>query len=416
MDMKKIFSILALALAAMTASAKEAESYKLTVGESSGKEGKIVFVVDGSKVESAAEDAAVTMEITPEGGYVVKEVTNSLYTDWNSARAQAIDITTGVEMKLQSVMKDAQGIYTYTYSFSMPRANVEVNVTYDIEIPTPAEDKKDEEKEVTDVKLDMEPAGAPEKVGEITKIPVSITGVEVPQGAPQEIVIEVKPSTQVGNNVFEVREIKADAFKTNDANVKVTKVILPDTEEPLTVEAGAMKPDGQPIDVQTPLALLDDYALMNTMKENYEANKVTAKATAPERFWTFSSGVDVVVPEGVTVYRAFMQDGAIRTLPIDKANTDGIILANNGVLLSCNSLTGGAVYTFVANPGNQQSGTTPATTDACSYEGNSMVPTIVGTNYPTGRYYILKNNEFHTIANNGSKVPACKAVFDTNKQ
>ena len=411
--MKKIFSILALALAAMTASADVA-AFDLTVGKS--EKGKIAFLVDRTEVKSAPEGAAVTMEITPEGGYVVKEVTNSLYTDWNSARAAStIDITTGVEMKLESVMKDDQGIYTYTYSFTMPRASVEVNVTYDIEIPTPADDKKDEQKEVTDVKLDMEPAGAPEPDGETTIIPVSITGVEVPQGAPQEIVIEVKASTKVGNNVFEVREIKAGAFKTNDANVKVTKVILPDTEKPLTVEAGAMSPDGAPIEVQTPLALLDDYALMLTLKDNFEGKLITATAKAPQRFWTFSSGVDVLVPEGVTVYRAFMQDGAIRTLPIEMANASGIILANNGVLLSCNSLTGGAVYTFVANPGNQQSGTTPATTDACSYEGNSMVPTIVGTNYPVGRYLMMKDNEFHTMSANG-KVPACKAVFDTNKQ
>ena len=403
MDMKKIFSILALALAAMTASAEVAESYKLTVGES--EKGKIAFLVNGSEVKSAPEGTAVTMEITPQGGYVVKEVTNSLYTSWNGARAQAIDITTSVEMK-----KVTDNVYTFT----MPRANVEVNVTYDIEIPTPAEDKKDEQKEVTDVKLDMEPAGAPEPVGEITFIPVSITGVEVPATAPQEIVIEVAAQTQVGNNVFVVREIKDNAFKTNDQNVKVTKVILPETEEALTVEAGAMSPDGAPIEVQTPLALLDDYALMQTLKDNFEGKLITATAKAPQRFWTFSSGVDVVVPEGVTVYRAFMQDGAIRTLPIDKANTDGIILANNGVLLSCNSLTGGADYTFVANPGNQQSGTTPATTDACSYEGNSMVPTIVGTNYPVGRFYILKDNEFHTMSANG-KVPACKAVFDTRK-
>lgn len=400
--MKKIFSILALALAVMTASAEA--GFDLKVGKS--ENGKIAFLVKGSEVTSALEGAAVTMEITPQGGYVVKEVTNSLYTDWNSARAAStIDITTSVEMKK---------VNDNTYTFTMPRANVEVNVTYDIEIPTPAEDKKDEEKEVTDVKLDMEPADAPEHDGEITIIPVSITGIEVPQTAPQEIVVEVAARTQVGNNVFEVREIKADAFRTKDANVKVTKVILPDTEKALTVEDGAMKPDGQPIDVQTPLALLDDYALMTAMKENYEANKVTAKATAPARFWTFSSGVDVVVPEGVTVYRAFNDNGNIRILPIEEANASGIILANNGVLLSCDEMKGGAVYTFVANPGNQQSGTTPATTDACSYEGNSMVPTIVGTNYPTGRYYILKNNEFHTMSANG-KVPACKAVFDTNK-
>ena len=403
MDMKKIFSILALALAAMTASADVA-AFDLTVGKS--EKGKIAFLVNGSEVKSAPEGAAVTMEITPEGGYVVKEVTNSLYTDWNSARAAStMDITTSVEMK-----KVTDNVYTFT----MPRACVEVNVTYDIKIPTPAEDPEDEKKEVTDVKMDMQPAGTPEHVGEITIIPVSITGIEVPATAPQEIAIEVAAQTQVGNNIFVVREIKADAFKTNDAGIKVTKVILPDTEEPLTVEAGAMKPNGQPIDVQTPLALLDDYALMNTMKENYEANKVSAKATAPARFWTFSSGVDVVVPEGVTVYRAFNDNGNIRILPIDEANQSKIIKANNGVLLSCDEMKGGKAYEFVANPSGPKSGTKPATTDAKSYEGNSMVPVIETKNYAPGQYLILKNNEFHTISANG-KVPACKAVFDKNK-
>ena len=391
----------------MTASAKEAESYKLTVGES--EKGTVTFRVNGSGVQTAAEGTTVTMEITPQGGYVVKEVTNSLYTDWGGARAQAIDITTSVEMK-----KVTDNVYTFT----MPRANVEVNVTYDIEIPTPAEDKKDEEKEVTDVKLDMQPTEGEQPKHDqatgITTIPVSITGVEVPQGAPQEIVIKVDAQTQVGNNVFAVREIKADAFKTNDANVKVTKVILPETKEALKIAEGTMKPDGKAIEVQTPLALLDDYALMQTLKDNFEGKLISATAKAPQRFWTFSSGVDVLVPAGVTVYRAFMHDGAIRTLPIQMANASGIIKANNGVILSCNSMTGGDVYTFVANPSGPKSGTTPATTDACSYEGNSMVPTIVGKNYPTGRYLMMKGNEFHSMSANG-KVPACKAVFDTNK-
>lgn len=408
MDMKKIFSILALALAAMTASAGVA-AFDLTVGKS--EKGKIAFLVDGTEVKSAPEGAAVTMEITPEGGYVVKEVTNSLYTDWNSARAAStMDITTSVEMK-----KVKDNVYTFT----MPRACVEVNVEYDIEIPTPAEDKKDEEKDVPNVTLDMQPAEGEAPTTDpttgITTIPVDITGVAVPENAPTEIVVEVAASTQVGNNVFEVREIKADAFKTNDANVKVTKVILPDTEEPLTVEAGAMKPDGQPIDVQTPLALLDDYALMPALKENYEATKVTAKATAPARFWTFSSGVDVKVPEGVTVYRAFTQDGDIHILPIDEANQSKIIKANNGVLLSCDEMKGGKAYEFVANPSGPKSGTKPATTDAKSYEGNSMVPTIEAKNYATGQNLIMKDNQFHTISANG-KVPACKAVFDINKQ
>ena len=404
--MKKIFSILALTLVALTASAKSDVFNLKDATATADKHGQVTFLVNGTSTETAAEGQTVTVSIVPAGGYIVTSVSNLCTTSWGGARAASMDMLNSVEMTK---------VNDNTYTFTMPRADVDVTVVYDIEIPTQAEDSKDEEKEVTDVKMDMEPAGSPETVGEITIIPVSITGIEVPATAPQEIVIEVAPSTQVGNNVFVVREIKADAFKTNDANVKVTKVILPNTEEPLTVEAGAMKPNGKPIDVQTPLALLDDYALMNAMKENYEANKVTAKATAPERFWTFSSGVDVVVPEGVTVYRAFNDNGNIRILPIDEANQSKIIKANNGVLLSCDEMKGGKAYEFVANPSGPKSGTKPATTDACSYEGNSMEPVIEAKNYASGQYLIVKNNEFHTIANNGSKVPACKAVFNKNK-
>lgn len=404
--MKKIFSILALTLVALTASAKSDVFNLKDATATADKHGQVTFLVNGTSTETAAEGQTVTVSIVPAGGYIVTSVSNLCTTSWGGARAASMDMLNSVEMTK---------VNDNTYTFTMPRADVDVTVVYDIEIPTPAEDSKDEEKEVTDVKMDMEPAGVPQEVGEITIIPVSITGVEVPATAPQEIAIEVAPSTQVGNNVFVVREIKAGAFKTNDANVKVTKVILPDTEEPLTVEAGAMKPDGKPIDVQTPLALLDDYALMNTMKENYEANKVTAKATAPARFWTFSSGVDVVVPEGVTVYRAFNDNGNIRILPIEEANQSKIIKANNGVLLSCDEMKGGKAYEFVANPSGPKSGTKPATTDACSYEGNSMEPVIESKNYASGQYLIVKNNEFHTIANNGSKVPACKAVFNKNK-
>ena len=403
--MKKIFSILALTLVALTASAKSDVFNLKDATATADKHGQVTFLVNGTSTETAAEGQTVTVSIAPDGGYIVTSVSNLCTTSWGGARAASMDMLNSVEMTK---------VNDNTYTFTMPRADVDVTVVYDIQIPTPAEDPQDKKKEVTDVKMDMEPAGAPEHVGEITIIPVSITGIEVPATAPQEIAIEVAAQTQVGNNIFVVREIKADAFKTNDAGIKVTKVILPDTEEPLTVEAGAMKPNGQPIDVQTPLALLDDYALMNTMKENYEANKVTAKATAPARFWTFSSGVDVVVPEGVTVYRAFNDNGNIRILPIDEANQSKIIKANNGVLLSCDEMKGGKAYEFVANPSGPKSGTKPATTDAKSYEGNSMVPVIETKNYATGQYLILKNNEFHTISANG-KVPACKAVFDKNK-
>ena len=175
-----------------------------------------------------------------------------------------------------------------------------------------------------------------------------------------------------------------------------------------------MKPDGTPIDVEVPLAMLDDYALLKALKENFEEKRISDKEKAPARFWTFSCGVDTKVPEGITVYRAFTEKGTIQVLPIDEVNESGIIKANNGVLLSCDNLKGGSIYEFIANPGAQMSGTVPATTDAKSYSNNALVPTIVATNYPTGRYYILKSNQFHTMSANG-KVKPCKAVFDTRK-
>ena len=125
--------------------------------------------------------------------------------------------------------------------------------------------------------------------------------------------------------------------------------------------------------------------------------------------------MDVQVPEGVTVYRAFTDGGTIRILPIDEANESKVIKANNGVLLSCNSMAGGETYKFVANPSGPKSGTPVATTDANSYGNNNMEPVIESKNYASGQYLIVKNNEFHTIANNNSMVPACKAVFNKNK-
>ena len=75
------------------------------------------------------------------------------------------------------------------------------------------------------VKLDMEPAGAPETIGGITIIPVAVTAIEVPQQATQtEITVVVNATTQVGSNIFAVKEIKADAFKTTaESKAIVTK-------------------------------------------------------------------------------------------------------------------------------------------------------------------------------------------------
>ena len=397
--MKKIFSILALTLVALTASAKS-DVFNLKDATAT--------VVNGTSTETAAEGQTVTVSIAPDGGYIVTSVSNLCTTSWGGARAASMDMLNSVEMTK---------VNDNTYTFTMPRADVDVTVVYDIQIPTEADETKDESKDVPGVKLDMEPAGAPETIGGITIIPVAVTAIEVPQQATQtEITVVVNATTQVGSNIFAVKEIKADAFKTTaESKAIVTKVVLPETAQPIDIEAGAMKPNGKLLDVETPLYLLDDYSLMASLKENYEAIKITSKATAPERFWTFSSGVDVQVPEGVTVYRAFTDGGTIRILPIDEANESKVIKANNGVLLSCNSMAGGETYKFVANPSGPKSGTPVATTDANSYGNNNMEPVIESKNYASGQYLIVKNNEFHTIANNNSMVPACKAVFNKNK-
>jgi hypothetical protein len=45
------------------------------------------------------------------------------------------------------------------------------------------------------------------------------------------------------------------------------------------------------------------------------------------------------------------------------------------------------------------------------YAENALEPVITATHYATGDYYVLYNNEFHSILDNASKVPACKAVL-----
>ena len=246
-----------------------------------------------------------------------------------------------------------------------------------------------------------------------------LESINIPAGAETtEITVTVPNETIDGNVVYKVTEIKADAFKKKEGdNTVVTKVILPETDEPLKVADNALKPDGQLLDVEAPLSLLDDYALQSALKENFEAKKISAYVTAPNRYWTFSSGVDCVLPEGVTAYIVVMDGNEIRIVALEEDDlklADGQrgIKANNGVLISSAKDN---TYEIVANPGNQESGTKPATTDAKSYAGNCLVPTIEATNYEAGKCMVLKDNVFHTIKANASKVKPCKAVLSLEK-
>ena len=323
-----------------------------------------------------------------------------------------------------------KGTATATYRIK------EAEPTIDVEAKETTDDE-DKAKEVDDVTMVMKVAdNAADKVTTetrivinpetgvaeeetVTVIPIVLESINTPAGTDvTEITVTVPNEIRDGNVIYKVTEIKEDAFKKKDGdNTMVTKVVLPETDEPLKVADNALKPDGQLLDVEAPLSLLDDYALQSALKENFEAKKVSAYVTAPNRYWTFSSGVDCVLPEGVTAYIVVMDGNEIRIEPLEEealklADGQRGIKANNGVLISSAKDN---TYEIVANPGNQESGTKPATTDAKSYAGNCLVPTIEATNYEAGKCMVLKDNVFHSIKANASKVKPCKAVLSLEK-
>ena len=350
----------------------------------------------------------------PEGGYTVSG---------NVAKE------TGTHTVTVTGKGNFTGTATATFTIKEPVPTVDVEAT----------EASDEEKAVEDVTMVMEVAedaaervttetrevintetGAKEEI-EVTVIPIVLGSISIPATAEtEEITVTVPNEIVEGNVVYKVTEIKADAFKKKEGdNAVVTKVVLPDTEEPLVIEEDALKPDGNLLDVVTPLQLLDDYSLDTNLKDNFEANKISAYVTPVNKYWSFSSGVDCVLPAGVTAYIATW-DAEFKTpriVPLEEEQLklkDGRrgIKANNGVLIAGEKDN---TYEIVASPGNQESGTKPATEDADSYEGNCLVPTIEAKNYEAGKYLILKNNMFHTIKSNASKVKACKAVFSMEK-
>lgn len=307
----------------------------------------------------------------------------------------------------------------------------------DVDAKETTDDAENDGKNVDDVKMEMAVAenaateahtetreivnpetGQTETV-EVTVIPVVLESISIPATATaQEITVTVPSEIVNGNVVYQVTTIKQDAFKKKEGdNTVVTKVILPETAAPLKVEEGALKPDGNLLDVVTPLSMLDDYATMETMQETFTAKKISAVVTAPNRYWTFSSGVDCVLPEGVTAYKAIWDAGQprIELIADEELMVDGkrIVKANNGVLIA--SVKGNA-YEIVANPGNQDSKTKlDPDKDANSYAGNCLMPTIEKHQYtPASNYLIMKDNKFHTMSASG-KVPACKAVFSLVK-
>ena len=218
---------------------------------------------------------------------------------------------------------------------------------------------------------------------------VEVTKVMVPKGETTAVI----PATVNG---YTVTRIAKGAFA--DAT-GVWDIFLPD-KQLINIEEGALIIDEPTLHV--PLGLLSGYANMPGLRLFFEADKIQAMAVAPNKFWTFSCGIDVKVPEGVKVYTCRMNDDktAVWIHELTDDELGGVIKANNGVLLSSTA----GEYPFVVNHAT-------ATEVGKSYENNLLEPVLKAKNYASGEYYVLNGNEFHPILANGSEVHECKAVL-----
>ena len=128
---RKLFSLLALVMATMTASATDAPAYDLTVGTNAN--GTVTFKVGENAVTSAKEGDQVTVTVTSNTGYAVDEATGKWYAAVaNSRRIPAggspeIGLLSDITLTAGDVDKTTGAA---TYTFTMERANAQINVTY----------------------------------------------------------------------------------------------------------------------------------------------------------------------------------------------------------------------------------------------------------------------------------------------
>lgn len=263
-------------------------------------------------------------------------------------------------------------------------------------------DPKPGEEQPGDAKINVSPTeeGSNEvKVSSITTSETEDASVTIPE------------TCTINGQTYTVTGIADGAF-ANASNLK--DIYLPETEKPLTIGKNAIPVQAN---VHVPLALLAEYALMPTMAESFRNGKVMSTVKAKNRYWTFASGVDVYVPDGLDVYIAREHNGSsvsIIQLTDNELAVGGqrVIKANNGVLI--NSSGNDTEYVFVACAKRMTSGTAISTDDNKDYGlRNCLIPVIVATHFEAGNYYFMKDNEFYRIKDESEdiKVPAGKAVL-----
>ena len=247
------------------------------------------------------------------------------------------------------------------------------------------------------------------RIAHVTIVAPADASASNPVGVTVYIPASLKDNT---NKVLPTSGVGSDIIVT-DANVPVTDIWMPDTKAMLDIaDNGFRLASGKSAFIHTPLWLLDDYALCSGLRKEYADSHVLTTLSPVNYYWTFACGVDVYVPKDVLVYSCKnytneeLQINLLVEELLDKGNT--IIKHNNGVILECSTL--GKSYDMIAYPGRVPTGTAITKTDAHDYEGNLLEPVIDDTNYKPEYCYVLKDNTFHTILNNDSKVTACHAI------
>ena len=215
-----------------------------------------------------------------------------------------------------------------------------------------------------------------------TQKQLTLDVVNVPAG--KDVIVEI-PAQINGWDVIGI----ADGAITDN----VTDVYMPNTgETAINVTDAAMGLATVHVDI----LLLDNYAKM--LPTHVGEKKVVSEVTqTAKRFWSFSCGVDVELPAGVTanIVKA-NSDNQVTSEPIK----ENVVKANNGVLLEGEQ---GVEYQITA---------LPATSVGNDYAGNLLEPVIEKKHLGYGQgYYILKDGKFYAIANDAAEVPSCKAVL-----
>jgi hypothetical protein len=211
---------------------------------------------------------------------------------------------------------------------------------------------------------------------------LTIDVVNVPDGI--DVTVEI-PAQINGWDVIGI----ADGAITDN----VTDVYMPNTDETaITVTDAAMGL----AKVHVALQLLDDYAKL--LPTHVDAKRVVSEVTqTTKRFWTFSCGIDVELPEDLTAN--IVKRGATNEL-ISQPIGSQTVKANNGVMLEGKQDT---EYELTA---------LSATALGNDYAGNLLEPVVSSKHYAAGQgYFILKDGAFHAIADNSASVPSCKAVL-----